>query len=46
GGTMRELQGNYELAFMIAGMTAIAAACISLLINTSRPAFEPEPQAA
>lgn len=46
GGTMRELQGNYELAFLIAGMTAIAAACISLLINTSRPAFEPEPQAA
>jgi len=46
GGTMRELQGNYELAFLIAGMTGIAAACISLLINTSRPAFEPEPQAA
>ncbi|RWM74132.1 MFS transporter [Mesorhizobium sp.] len=46
GGTMRELQGNYELAFLIAGMTAIAVACISLLINTSRPAFEPEPQAA
>jgi MFS family permease len=46
GGTMRELQGNYELAFLIAGMTAIAAACISLLINTSKPAFDPEPQAA
>ncbi len=46
GGTMRELQGNYELAFLIAGMTAIAAACLSLLINTSRPAFDPEPQAA
>ncbi|MER9585816.1 MFS transporter [Mesorhizobium sp. M0276] len=46
GGTMRELQGNYELAFLIAGMTAIAAACISLLINTSRPALDPEPQAA
>ncbi|RWH71638.1 MAG: MFS transporter [Mesorhizobium sp.] len=46
GGTMRELQGNYELAFLIAGMTAIAAACISLLINISRPAFEPKPQAA
>ncbi|MBB6409419.1 MFS transporter [Mesorhizobium sangaii] len=46
GGTMRELQGNYALAFLIAGMTAIAAACISLLINTSRPAFDPEPQAA
>ncbi|TIT47478.1 MAG: MFS transporter, partial [Mesorhizobium sp.] len=40
------LQGNYELAFLIAGMTAIAAACISLLINTSRPAFDPEPQPA
>ena len=46
GGTMREMQGNYELAFLIAGMTGIAAACISLLIDTSRPAFEPEPQAA
>ncbi|RWL13017.1 MAG: MFS transporter [Mesorhizobium sp.] len=46
GGTMRELQGDYELAFLIAGMTAIAAACISLLINTNRPAFEAEPQAA
>lgn len=46
GGTMRELQGNYELAFLIAGMTAIAAACLSLLINTSRPAFDPEPQPA
>ncbi|WP_031214717.1 MFS transporter [Mesorhizobium sp. LSJC285A00] len=46
GGTMRELQGNYELAFLIAGMTASVAACLSLLINTSRPAFDPEPQAA
>ncbi|MCF6098436.1 MFS transporter [Mesorhizobium muleiense] len=46
GGTMRELQGNYETAFLIAGMTAIAAACISLLINTSRPAFAPEGQPA
>ena len=46
GGTMRELQGNYELAFLIAGMTAIVAACLSLLINTSQPAFDPEPQAA
>jgi hypothetical protein len=40
------LQGNYELAFLIAGMTAIAAACLSLLINTSRPAFEREGQPA
>jgi predicted MFS family arabinose efflux permease len=46
GGALRELQGNYDLAFQIAGMTAIAAACISLLIDTSRPAFEPEGQAA
>ena len=46
GGTLREMQGDYELAFLIAGMTAIAAACISLLIDTSRPAFEPEAQAA
>lgn len=46
GGTMREIAGNYELAFMIAGMTGIIAACISLLINTSRPAFEPEGQTA
>jgi hypothetical protein len=27
-------------------MTAIVAACLSLLINTSRPAFDPEPQVA
>lgn len=46
GGALRELQGNYDLAFQIAGMTAITAACISLLIDTSRPAFEPEGQAA
>jgi predicted MFS family arabinose efflux permease len=46
GGALREMQGNYELAFQIAGMTAIAAACISLLIDTSRPAFEPEGQPA
>lgn len=37
GGTMRELQGSYELAFLIAGMTGIIAACLSLLINTGRP---------
>lgn len=46
GGALREMQGNYELAFQIAGMTAIAAACISLLIDTSRPALEPEGQMA
>ncbi|MHA6685797.1 MFS transporter [Mesorhizobium sp. A556] len=46
GGALREMQGNYELAFQIAGMTAIVAACISLLIDTSRPAFEPEGQPA
>lgn len=46
GGTMREIAGNYELAFLIAGMTGIIAACISLLINTSKPAFGPELKAA
>jgi predicted MFS family arabinose efflux permease len=37
GGSMRELQGDYQLAFMIAGMTAIVAAALSLLIDTTRP---------
>jgi predicted MFS family arabinose efflux permease len=37
GGSMRELQGDYQLAFMIAGMTAIIAAALSLLIDTTRP---------
>ena len=37
GGAMRELQGDYELAFMIAGMTGIIAAALSLLIDTTRP---------
>ena len=37
GGAMRELQGDYELAFMIAGMTGIMAAAISLLIDPTRP---------
>lgn len=46
GGYMRELQGNYDLAFQIAGMTAIIAACLALLINTRNTRFEPEPQAA
>jgi predicted MFS family arabinose efflux permease len=47
GGAMRELQGDYQLAFLIAGMTGIMAAAISLLIDPERPAEEvPEPQAA
>ncbi|QPC88149.1 MFS transporter [Mesorhizobium sp. NBSH29] len=38
GGVMREMQGNYELAFQIAGMTAIAAGALSMLIGpTSTP---------
>jgi MFS family permease len=36
GGYLRELQGSYETAFVIAGMTAIAAAAISMLIDPSR----------
>jgi hypothetical protein len=46
GGVLREMQGDYSLAFQIAGMTAIVAACLSLLIDTSRPALEPESQPA
>jgi hypothetical protein len=47
GGAMRELQGDYALAFMIAGMTGIMAAAISLLIDPERPQEEvPEPQPA
>jgi predicted MFS family arabinose efflux permease len=46
GGVLREMQGDYQLAFMLAGMTGIIAACISLLIDTGRPAIDPEPQAA
>ena len=46
GGIMHEMQGDYVLAFLIAGMTGIIAACISLLINTSKPSFDPEPQPA
>ncbi len=46
GGALREMQGDYTLAFQIAGMTAIIAACLSLLIDTSRPAFEPKSQPA
>ncbi|MGB3831874.1 MAG: MFS transporter [Mesorhizobium sp.] len=42
GGMLRQMQGDYTTAFLIAGMTGIAAACIALLIDTSRPAFEPE----
>ena len=36
GGFMREMQGNYEVAFLIAGMTAIAAAALSMLIDPKR----------
>jgi predicted MFS family arabinose efflux permease len=47
GGAMRELQGDYQLAFLIAGMTGIMAAAISLLIDPSRPEEEiAEPQPA
>jgi len=46
GGYMRELQGNYDLAFQLAGMTGIIAACLALLINTTRVGRDPEPQAA
>lgn len=37
GGAMREIQGDYQLAFLIAGMTGIMAAAISLLIGPQRP---------
>ena len=37
GGAMREMQGNYELAFQIAGMTAIIAAALSMLIAKEHP---------
>ena len=46
GGAMRELQGDYALAFMIAGMTGIIAAALSLMIEPSRPQealAEPQP---
>jgi MFS family permease len=33
GGALREMQGDYVLAFQIAGMTAIAAAALSLMID-------------
>ena len=46
GGALREMQGDYTLAFQIAGLTAIAAACLSLLIDTNRPALGPESQPA
>jgi hypothetical protein len=46
GGYMRELQGNYDLAFQIAGMTAIVAAALSLLIVPTRREEFGEPQAA
>jgi MFS family permease len=37
GGFMREMQGNYELAFLVAGMTGIAAAALSMLIEPTEP---------
>jgi predicted MFS family arabinose efflux permease len=47
GGFMREMQGSYELAFQIAGMTAIAAAALSMLIAPTDPQDEAgEPQMA
>ena len=46
GGFMRELQGNYDLAFQLAGMTGIVAACLALLINTKSVGRDPEPQPA
>ncbi len=47
GGFMREYQGNYELAFQIAGMTAIAAAALSMPIEPSKPRDKAgEPQLA
>ena len=47
GGFMREVQGNYEAAFMIAGLTALAAAAISLLIDPANAQeATPEPQPA
>ncbi|WP_244492148.1 MFS transporter [Aureimonas sp. AU12] len=38
GGFMRELQGSYASAFAIAGLTAILAAALALLIEPSRSA--------
>ena len=43
---MREMQGSYDLAFQIAGMTAIAAAAISLLIQHTPRGEIGEPQPA
>lgn len=36
GGYLRELQGDYAMAFQIAGMTAIVAAALSLLIGPTK----------
>lgn len=46
GGALREMQGDYTLAFQIAGMTAIGAACLSLLIDKNRPTQRLEGQPA
>ena len=37
GGAMREIQGDYQLAFLIAGMTSIAAGALSMLIEKNHP---------
>ena len=46
GGALREMQGDYALAFQIAGMTAIAAAALSLLIEPSETLRRRAPQPA
>jgi len=43
GGFMRELQGNYEMAFLIAGVTGLLAAALSLLIEPKEIQGEPQP---
>jgi predicted MFS family arabinose efflux permease len=43
GGFMRELQGNYEMAFLIAGVTGLLAAVLSLLIEPREIQGQPQP---
>lgn len=44
GGYMREFQGTYELAFLIAGTTGLLAALVSLLIDPKEGnRFKPQP---
>ena len=45
-GLLRQMQGDYATAFLISGMTGIIAACIALLIDTSRPVPEPDARPA